>query len=221
MRGATLPARVSRERQWKEVGGKVETAAIHRLVEQHAASRPAAIAVADLDRVLTYRELNSRANACARYLMLEGLRRSAHVVVRMPHGADLAIVLLAILKAGGSYSWVDAKGGGRQIGISIAPNGLDRPHTYTTIDAGVALTHTSCQSPNLPILTRGSDVACVLLGDGGDPELFVPHATVVALRRQGIGAADWSGEAGALDLWLVLMAGATASVAAAEHVAAA
>src|SRR5688572_3058545 len=83
--------------------------AIHRFVEQHAAGRGDAVAVVDAERSVTYRELNQRANAVARHLMTGGFRRGAHAVVAMPCSADLAIVLLAVLKAGGSYAWIDKR----------------------------------------------------------------------------------------------------------------
>ena len=77
-------------------------------------------------------------------------------------------------------------------------------------------------SPNLPILTRGSDVACVLRDQDGTPALLVPHATITALpQRQVPTSVRWSGESGALDLWVALMTGATIMRSEAHQTAAA
>jgi non-ribosomal peptide synthetase component F len=164
-------------------------------------------------RAVTYRELNYRANACARFLISHGCRRGSHVVVRMPRGADLAVVLLAVLKAGGSYTWVDSgqDSGAPAIELPTGSIGLD------SISTCVAQ-----PSPNLPILTRASDIACVLQGAEGAAEVLVPHATLVALRRASAAASiEWTGDPGALDLWLALMSGATATIEAQPAIVAA
>jgi hypothetical protein len=200
----------------------VVTAAIHRLVEQHAASQPAASAIIEGARALTYRELNLRANACARRLIDRGFRRGAHAVVRMAAGADLAVTLLATLKAGGSYTWIDARHGDSQypIGVSVAAAGPSSPAAYVPVENVVPVAGDAQPGPNLPVLTRPSDVACVLHGSGGMPEVLVPHATVVAMSGKNVAPLTaWSGEPGALDLWLVLMAGATMTTAAEEPAA--
>ena len=198
------------------------TSAIHRLIEQHAASQPLAPAIIEGPRALAYRELNFRANACARRLTSRGFRRGAHAVVRMEPGAGLVVTLLAILKAGGSYTWIDPRHGDSEypLGISMAADGPASPAAYLMIDAGVTAASDAPPSPNLPVLTRPSDIACVLHGRGGVPEVLVPHATVAAMAGKDVApSTPWSGEPGALDLWVVLMSGAT-MVTAAEETAA-
>jgi non-ribosomal peptide synthetase component F len=198
----------------------VESAAIHRVIERHAAIRPAALAVDDAEAGLTYRELNVRANACARQLLANGLRRGGHVIVTMERGPRLAIVLFAILKAGASYEWIAptaaAGSGGEQ--IVIRANGCTQPSAVdVTASSSIAVEDIVARdpqpTPNLPILTRGSEIACVLRERDG-AAVLVPHATVLSLQREGILASNaWSGEPGALDLWVPLMNGATAVTA--------
>ena len=200
----------------------MENGAIHRLVEQHAASRPAATALVDRSRAMSYRELNFRANACARKLLGRGFKRGAHAVVRMAPGADLAVVLLAVLKSGGSYTWIDPRqpsSDGYPAGVSIAPAGLSDPSAYVPLDDDAVLASDGQPSPNLPVLTRPSDVACVLLGCGGAPEVLVPHATVVGMQRAAAPSRTWIGEPGALDLWVMLMSGATVETTTAQEAA--
>lgn len=198
-----------REREW----GEVETCAIHRLIEEHAAARPDAIAISDAASAITYRELNYRANAAARYLIAHGLRRGEHAIVTMERGIALATVLLGTLKAGASYEWVEPVGPCFSRTVVIRPCGSGRSSDHEpslTIALDDLLATPPQPSPNLPVLTRGSDIACVLRGDGDAINVLVPHATVVALHHEGAPTLDeWTGDAGTLDLWLALMAGAT------------
>lgn len=191
------------------------TASIHRLIEQHAAARGDLPAVVDGTRAISYRDLNYRANAVARHLIDRGFRRAGHATVRMPRGIDLAVALLAVLKAGGSYTWEDPERGESvlPVGVSFSTGTNGSEERYLHLDPAPLLgEHVPC-SPNLPILTRGSDVACVLAGDSGAPAVIVPHATIAALRARAVThPTPWVGEPGAFDLWMALMAGTSAMV---------
>lgn len=187
---------------------------IHRVIEQHAATRGALIAIADRDRSCSYRELNYTANALARYLIARGFHRGGHACVRMARGIDLAAVLLAVLKAGGSYTWSDpdrtACSAPHGVSISTAVEETETRYLHLDVTAVLADRVSSC--PNLPILTRGTDIACVLQ-DGDRPAVIVPHATITALRSKAVThPTPWLGEPGAFDLWMALMAGTTAIV---------
>jgi non-ribosomal peptide synthetase component F len=190
------------------------TAAVHRLVECHAALRGDEIAVNGGADTVTYRELNQRANALARCLIETGLRRGSHVVVRMERSPELAIVLLAVLKAGAAYAWFDRLDDCEwPEGATIISPIDDSSETRRVIDLQQSLERSGHVHPNLPILTRGSDIACVLPGRNGSPAVMVPHATIAALRSHPVPQpARWSMEPAALDLWLPLMAGATVTL---------
>jgi hypothetical protein len=87
------------------------------------------------------------------------------------------------------------------------------PLAYRALVLSSCLAHDAHPSPNLPVLTRPSDIACVLHGRGGAPEILVPHATITSLQNRAVPTSMWTGEPGALDLWLMLMTGATATTA--------
>jgi nonribosomal peptide synthetase DhbF len=195
----------------------VVNGAIHRVIEYHVASRPDAIAVTDGPSAVTYRELNQRANALARRLSESGLTRGAIALVRMERSINLATVLLAVLKAGAAYAWIDP----------ASPDDVDLPadfciqqrsasakeEAFLAVDLRGALAACADRpSPNLPIVTRGSDVACALLDGAGHPKVLVPHATITALPADAPSSGEWSAAAGAFDLWLGLMGGATVTV---------
>ena len=155
---------------------------VHRSIEQHAATQPQATALMDSDRSLTYRELNSRANVVARHLIAGGLRRGSVVLVRMDRSTDLVIVLLAILKAGAAYCWLDPERSyDMPRGVHLLRHKGDRETMYLGLDISSVLNGSSNgSSPNLPILTRGTEPACVLPDELGNPTVPVPHAVVAA-----------------------------------------
>ncbi len=80
---------------------------LHRLVEQQAATTPAAIAIIDGTRQMRYDELNARANQLARVLNEQGVRPGTHVGVCVTRSAEMVVALLGILKAGGTYVPLD------------------------------------------------------------------------------------------------------------------
>jgi hypothetical protein len=183
--------------------------AIHRAVEQQAAMRGDSPAYVDDHRTLTYRELNGRANALARALIASGFKRGSLAAVRMEPSADLVITLLAVLKAGGAYMRTDHDDPAWPRGLSIV-EACAHEGRCVAVDVMHVLKEELQPSPNLPILTRGSDVACVLRDHDGSPAVVVPHATITSLPlRQVPPSVQWSSESGALDLWLALMTGAT------------
>jgi hypothetical protein len=194
----------------------VTTPAIHRVIEQHAALRGNFTAILDGDRAVSYRELNYAANAVARRLLGSGFRRGGHALVAMPVGIDLAIVLLAILKSGGSYTWADpAAAPDLPPGVSIAGGLSSGERRYLHLDLSSVLAEPVASCPNLPIITRGADAACLLQEAGGSPAVMVPHATITALRSRSLPQpAPWMGDPGAFDLWMALMSGTTATVGA-------
>jgi amino acid adenylation domain-containing protein len=76
---------------------------IHKLFEDQAARRPEAIALTCAGRMLSYGELNARANQLAHYLRALGVTSDSIVAVTLERDIDMVVTLLGILKAGGAY----------------------------------------------------------------------------------------------------------------------
>ena len=191
------------------------TVSIPRVVERQAATCGERTAILNRGEAVSYRELNQRANAVARSLIGSGFRRGGHAVVRMPRGADLAVVLLAVLKAGGSYTWFDSAScpDGYPPGVSMRRGRHADEERFASVDVSRLLACRAQTSSNLPVVTRGSDIACVLPDMDGSPAVLVPHGTIASMMdRPVLEAGRWSGDAGALDLWVGLMSGATVTV---------
>jgi non-ribosomal peptide synthetase component F len=191
---------------------------VHRLIERHAATSGDAIAIIDGESSCSYRELNAAANILARRLIATGFRHGMRAQVQMPPSVDLAVILLAILKAGGCYLLVDddPAEGYRQAPLLIHESAGQHRELHI---GEVSLD--GAYGPNLPVITRETEIAFVI--DGGDDEdaIAVPHATVVAMASCADGTrAPWTRESGAFDLWVALMSGATAAVSDRRAVAA-
>src|SRR5262249_37433445 len=75
--------------------------------EAQVHSTPDAPALAHGDHVLSYSELNDRANALAHQLIARGVGPDVLVGVCLERSVDLVVALLAVLKAGGAYVPLD------------------------------------------------------------------------------------------------------------------
>ncbi|HVF90512.1 MAG TPA: amino acid adenylation domain-containing protein, partial [Blastocatellia bacterium] len=82
-------------------------ACIHELFQAQASLTPDSIALAWADQSLSYRDLNSRANQLAGFLLSLGLGPDSLTAVCLRRSPDLIVALLAILKAGGAYLPLD------------------------------------------------------------------------------------------------------------------
>jgi amino acid adenylation domain-containing protein len=77
------------------------------LVTAQAALNPQAIAIVAGGEVLTYAELNQRANRLANYLIALGVGPESIVGICLNRSAESAMCALAVLKAGGAYLPLD------------------------------------------------------------------------------------------------------------------
>jgi amino acid adenylation domain-containing protein len=83
------------------------TQCAHHLFESVAATIPEQTALEHEDRRVTYAELNRQSNQLARYLRNRGTGPEAIVAVCMNRTPDVAIAIMAILKAGGAFLPLD------------------------------------------------------------------------------------------------------------------
>ncbi len=89
--------------QWHQTTTPYPETCIHQQFEAQVAQTPDAIAVLFEHHSLTYAELNRHANQLAHYLQSLGIQPDRPVGMLLPRSLDMAIVLLAILKAGAAY----------------------------------------------------------------------------------------------------------------------
>jgi amino acid adenylation domain-containing protein len=135
-----------------------EAQCVHRLIEQQAAQCPNAAALIFGTEVLSYGELDRRANQLAHRLIEEGVRPEVKVGVALERSTELVVCLLAILKAGGAYVPLDPEYPADRI-------------AYMVEDSGLALVLTQERfKERLPLQTGVPVLALDTLDLGGYPE---------------------------------------------------
>ncbi|HZG18214.1 MAG TPA: amino acid adenylation domain-containing protein [Candidatus Bathyarchaeia archaeon] len=80
---------------------------IHQLFEAQVERTPDQVAIVFDQEMLTYRQLNARANRLARRCMKQGLTAKAIVGIMMDRSIDMVVSVLAVLKAGAAYVPID------------------------------------------------------------------------------------------------------------------
>ena len=115
---ATERARID---AWSKTPAPVAPAAlVHAAFETWAASTPARIAIAAGSSQLTYGELNARADQLAGRLRARGAGPERPVALCLDRSADMAIAVLATLKAGAAYVPIDPSTPGTRIAFMLA-----------------------------------------------------------------------------------------------------
>ncbi|MGR9074154.1 MAG: non-ribosomal peptide synthetase [Gammaproteobacteria bacterium] len=80
---------------------------IHHLFEEQADKTPDATALIFEGTILSYRELDARADRLAHELLELGAGPETIVGVCLPHSMDIVVSIMAVLKAGGAYAPLD------------------------------------------------------------------------------------------------------------------
>ncbi|MEU5046119.1 amino acid adenylation domain-containing protein [Streptomyces griseorubiginosus] len=91
-----------------------------RLFEARAAQTPDTVAVEDGSASLTYRQLNVRATRLARVLTSQGAGPGRIVAFSLPRSVDIAVAVLAVLKAGAAYLPLDPEHPAERIAHLVA-----------------------------------------------------------------------------------------------------
>ncbi|MDE1147117.1 MAG: amino acid adenylation domain-containing protein [Azospirillaceae bacterium] len=181
-------------------------AGIHTLVEQQAARTPDAPAVRQGGRVLSYADLNRRANRLARRLRQLGAGPDVAVGLLMERSPDLLVAILGILKAGAAYlpldpAWPDDRlalvAGDSAIRLMVSR--ADHAPRLRHLEGAPPLTVVAVDDPELEALEGADlalpvgpgDAAYILYTSGttGKPKgTIVPHQGVVNYCHWAAGA---------------------------------
>jgi amino acid adenylation domain-containing protein len=86
-------------------GGRTER--VHELFEACAQTTPGAAAVIAGEEVITYAELNRRANGIADFLLSQGTERGSFVALALDRSVDMIATMIAVLKCGAAYLPID------------------------------------------------------------------------------------------------------------------
>jgi non-ribosomal peptide synthetase component F len=84
-----------------------QTLCVHQLVPERAAATPDATAVVAGAQVLSYAQLEARANRLAHHLCSLGVGRERIVAIYLDRSIEFVVTALSVLKAGGAYLPLD------------------------------------------------------------------------------------------------------------------
>ncbi len=176
------------------------------LFDERVALAPGNRALVDGPSVLTYAELDNRANRLARLLIARGVGPEKLVAIALDKNADLVVALLAVLKAGGGYLPIDTthprerlqfifedaaptvlvttEGHRAGLPVDLPPNVvLDDPAVIEELAAADGSTVLS-EHRSGPLRSENTAYVIYTSGSTGRPKgVVVAHETVVALMR--------------------------------------
>ncbi len=218
-----------------------------QLFEEQVVRTPQAIAAESQGSVLTYAELNLRANQLAHHLRSCGVGPDTVVAILMERSLDLLTCLLGIMKAGGAYLPLDTGLPSKRVSFMLENSGAALMLTHGTFAKTLPTQHVRVmnldserqyftrQSRDNPSPHAGSDNLAYVIytsGSTGKPKgVEVEHGALVNFlqsmrRRPGLTEQDvllsvttLSFDIAALELWLPLLVGATTIMATREEAA--
>nr|WP_315223086.1 non-ribosomal peptide synthetase [uncultured Duganella sp.] len=101
-----------------------ETVPVHQLFERQARRQPDQVALLFGEDVLTYAELNARANRMAHRLIALGVAPEVKVGIAVERSVGMVVGLLAILKAGGAYLPLDPEYPAERMAYMMRDSGI-------------------------------------------------------------------------------------------------
>ncbi|MGH3900474.1 MAG: amino acid adenylation domain-containing protein, partial [Pseudonocardiaceae bacterium] len=93
--------------EWNKTALDVPAVTFPEVFQAQVTRSPGEIALVCGNSVLSFAELNARANRLARYLVALGVGSERVVALALPRSVEMVVALLAVLKAGGVYLPVD------------------------------------------------------------------------------------------------------------------
>jgi amino acid adenylation domain-containing protein len=112
---------------------------VHELFEAAVDAGPEAVAVEQCGTVVTYRELEARANRVAHRLRGLGVGPEVRVGVCLERGAELVAALLGVLKAGGAYVPLDPEYPRERLRYMVEDGGAELVLSETALADRVSL----------------------------------------------------------------------------------
>lgn len=81
---------------------------LHQLFEEQVMLNPNKVAIYSENQIITYSELNMKANQIAHYLVQNGIKKNEVISIYLKKSIDLVASILGVMKAGAAYLSIDA-----------------------------------------------------------------------------------------------------------------
>jgi len=143
-------------------------AVVQQIFEALAEEHPDTPALQFGQQILTYGQLNERANQLAHYLIATGLQNDEIVGISMPRSLDVPVAMLAILKAGGAFLSIDPTYPQERIAYMIEDSGLKYVITHKSLSETLPLN-------GKPVLCLDSDNEKIAAQPKNNPPLRANH----------------------------------------------
>jgi len=160
---------------------------IHELFEEQVEKTPDNAAVVYEDKVLTYRELNRKANQLARVLRDTGVKKESIVGIMVERSIEMIIGILGILKAGGTYLPIECEYPEDRIDYMIKDTGTDLVLTQKQLNEKVKAKDKVINiddeelykgnEGNLEQINKSDDIAYIIYTSGSTGK---PKGTLIA-----------------------------------------
>ncbi|MFR9806973.1 Pls/PosA family non-ribosomal peptide synthetase [Pseudonocardia sp. RS010] len=172
---------------------------LHHVVEATARRTPRSVAVDDHGELLTYAELDARAEGLAHRLRERGVRPGGRVGLLLERSWRTYAALLAVLKAGAAFVPIDPASPADRIGYIADDAGLDLLVTTSDLAPGLRVPELCVDSVS-PVPADGQPAAGTPLdgaaadgADGaGDPVCYVIYTSGSSGRPKGVEVAHSS-----------------------------
>ncbi|MCY1037056.1 amino acid adenylation domain-containing protein [Corallococcus sp. BB11-1] len=162
-----------------------------------ARTRPDAVAVAFEDEQLTFATLDERANRIASHLRSRGVGTETRVAVCLERSVEQLVVLLGVLKAGGTFVPLDPTYPRERLAYVIQQSGAplvvtrshlraslpDGAHAFVCLDQETeALAAASPQAPDVTLSPENAAYVIFTSGSTGRPKgVMIPHRSALNL----------------------------------------
>ncbi|MDP9511284.1 amino acid adenylation domain-containing protein [Pseudomonas protegens] len=202
---------------------------LHQLFEAQAQAHPQRVAAVEGDALLSYAELNTRANQLAHHLLELGVQPGDHLAILLPRSLDLLLSQLAISKCAAAYVPLDIHAPAQRQGFMVSDSRsvvlltrsdevLDCPARRVDLDR-LRLSALPTHNPDLPQSSESVAYIMYTSGSTGTPKgVRVPHRAISRLVINN-GYADFNPEdrvvfasnpafdASTMDVWGALLNG--------------
>jgi amino acid adenylation domain-containing protein/non-ribosomal peptide synthase protein (TIGR01720 family) len=138
---------------------------VHRLFADQAARTPDAIAISFGDQLMTFHELDRRANQLAHYLRAHGVGPEVLVGVLLENSVELLVTLFGVLKAGAAYLPFDPSSPPARTAFILADSRAAFLLTQTPLEASLS---------NDPVFRLRLDADEEAIADEAETEPQVP-----------------------------------------------
>ncbi|MFB7112071.1 Pls/PosA family non-ribosomal peptide synthetase [Streptomyces sp. NPDC056291] len=196
-RTAAPPVSPHRGRAAPVTGGTGDR--LNRFFDDACDRTPSAPALACGSRLLTYADLDARANRVARHLHRAGIGPGSRAALLLPRSVDMYACLLGVCKAGAAFVPIDPAAPPDRVAFILGDAGAAVVLTTSALASGAAWAERCRTCPVIEVDTCAADLAALpperlaaVAGGDDDPLAYVMYTSGSSGRPKGVEIAQSS-----------------------------